>query len=165
MLASTTATATQDQSHICDLHHSSQQRQILNLMVPSRIRFRCATTGTPHQTFLKQLLGTKHFILAPSPGWPLGISNWLQTEHLPLPCLRLWQFSFRCSSQNGHPPCLLFPSLPTSNLSANPVLSTFKTHPEFGHLPLLSQPPTPLAWITPAASSQVCFHLLSFFSP
>ena len=53
-----TATATPDLSCICDLHHSSQQRQILNalseardgirnLMVPSWIRFRCATTGTP----------------------------------------------------------------------------------------------------------------------
>ena len=42
----------------CDLHHSSQQRQILNplneasdqtcnLMVPSWICFRCATTGIP----------------------------------------------------------------------------------------------------------------------
>ena len=47
--ASTTATATQDPSQICDLHHSSWQRRILhslskardrtlNLMVPSRIR-------------------------------------------------------------------------------------------------------------------------------
>ena len=47
-----------DPSHICDLHHSSQQRQILNplseardqtrsLMVPSQICFCCATTGTP----------------------------------------------------------------------------------------------------------------------
>ena len=43
------AIATQDPSRVCDLHHSSQQRQILNplskgrdrtrnLMVPSRIR-------------------------------------------------------------------------------------------------------------------------------
>ena len=46
--ADTTATATPDLSHICDLHHSSQQRQILNplskardqtcnFMLPSRI--------------------------------------------------------------------------------------------------------------------------------
>ena len=45
---------------VCDLHHSSRQRQILNplseardqtciLMVPSRIRFRCAMTGTPYK--------------------------------------------------------------------------------------------------------------------
>ena len=48
-LAYTTATATQDSSHVCDLHHSSWQCQILNplseardqtcsLMVPSQIR-------------------------------------------------------------------------------------------------------------------------------
>ena len=48
------ATATPDPSHICDLHHSSQQRpilnplskardQTLNLMVPSWIHFHCAT--------------------------------------------------------------------------------------------------------------------------
>ena len=51
-------TATQDQSLICDLHHSSRQRWILNplseprdqtqnLMFPSRIHFRCTTIGTP----------------------------------------------------------------------------------------------------------------------
>ena len=51
-------TATPDPSHVCDLHHSSQQHQILNplseawdqtcnLMGPSRIHFCCATTGTP----------------------------------------------------------------------------------------------------------------------
>ena len=60
--AYTTAAATPDLSRICDLHHSSQQRRILNplskardrtchLMVPSRICFRCATTGTPDFTF------------------------------------------------------------------------------------------------------------------
>ena len=46
-----------DPSHICDLHHSSRQRLILNplseardqthnLIVPSRIRFCCAMRGT-----------------------------------------------------------------------------------------------------------------------
>ena len=34
--AYTTATATRDLSHICDLHHSSQQRQILNPLVEAR---------------------------------------------------------------------------------------------------------------------------------
>ena len=51
-------TAMQDPSHVCDLYHSSWQRQILNplnkarggthdLIVPSQIRFRWATTRTP----------------------------------------------------------------------------------------------------------------------
>ena len=58
LLAYTTATAIQDTSHICNLHHSSWQHQIpnplseardqtLNLMVLSRICFRCTTRGTP----------------------------------------------------------------------------------------------------------------------
>ena len=58
LLAYATATATQDPSHVWNLHHSSWQRQIPdplseardrthNLMVPSRIHFRCATPGTP----------------------------------------------------------------------------------------------------------------------
>ena len=53
-----TATATQDPSHVCDLHHSSRQHWILkplseardqtcNVMVPSWIRFLCAMVGTP----------------------------------------------------------------------------------------------------------------------
>ena len=61
--AYTTATAMQDLSHVCDLHHISQQRQILkplseardgtcNLTVPSLIRFHCATMGTPVLWFL-----------------------------------------------------------------------------------------------------------------
>ena len=54
----TTATATWDPSSICDLHHSSQQRWVLNplsetrnrtyvLMDASQIRFRRATMRTP----------------------------------------------------------------------------------------------------------------------
>ena len=54
----TTATATADQSHICDLHYSSWQRWILNplneardqtclLMDTSLICFHCTITGTP----------------------------------------------------------------------------------------------------------------------
>ena len=60
LLAYTTATAMQDPSCICALHHRSWQCRILNplrevrdqtcnLMVTSRIRFHCATTGTPDQ--------------------------------------------------------------------------------------------------------------------
>ena len=51
------ASATPDPSRVCELHHSSQQHRILNLwseagdrtcylMVPRRICFHCATTGT-----------------------------------------------------------------------------------------------------------------------
>ena len=54
----TTATAMQDPSPICDLYHSSRQRQILNpvsdtrdrthvLLDTSRVHYRWATTGTP----------------------------------------------------------------------------------------------------------------------
>ena len=53
----------QDPSRICELHHSSGQRRIPyplsnardqthNLMVPNRIRFCCAMTGTPIYLFL-----------------------------------------------------------------------------------------------------------------
>ena len=52
------ATAAQDPTRVCDLHHSSRQCQILNplseagdgtrnLMVPSPIHFHCATMRTP----------------------------------------------------------------------------------------------------------------------
>ena len=54
----TYATATQDPSHICDLHHSSQQHQTADplskardqthiLMDTSPIHFCCTTMGTP----------------------------------------------------------------------------------------------------------------------
>ena len=57
------ATATQDLSRICDLHHNSGQHGILNplseardwtcnLMVPSWIRFCCAMMKTPGHFFL-----------------------------------------------------------------------------------------------------------------
>ena len=60
--AYTTATATWYPSLICNLHHSSQQCGILNplsearnqthnFMVPSWIRFCCATMGTPGNLF------------------------------------------------------------------------------------------------------------------
>ena len=67
LLAYSTATATPDLSRIRDLHHRSRQRRILhplseagdgtcNLMVPSRTRFPCATTGTPLFPFNRQSL-------------------------------------------------------------------------------------------------------------
>ena len=62
MPAYATATATQDPSRVCDLHHSSRHCWILhplseawdrtrNLMVPSRIHFRCTMMGTPVMSF------------------------------------------------------------------------------------------------------------------
>ena len=64
-----TATAIQDPSRICDLHHSSQQCRVLNpvsevrdgthkLMVPSQIGLRCATTGMPTSPFIITACGT-----------------------------------------------------------------------------------------------------------
>ena len=58
VLAYTTATEMRDPSHIYNLHHSSQQCQILNppneardrtgvLMDARQIRFCCTTMGTP----------------------------------------------------------------------------------------------------------------------
>ena len=60
LLAYATAIAMQDLSHVNNLYHSSWQCQILNplnvgrdqpfnLMVPSQIRFLCATMGTPEK--------------------------------------------------------------------------------------------------------------------
>ena len=56
-MAYATAIAMPDLNHVCDLHPSSRQHQILsplreardqtcNLMVPSQFRFHCATMGT-----------------------------------------------------------------------------------------------------------------------
>ena len=67
LTAYTTATTMQDLSHICNLHHSSWQRQISNplskardrtciLMVASRIRFCCATMGTPTCMTFKRII-------------------------------------------------------------------------------------------------------------
>ena len=67
LLAYTTVTAIQDPSCICNLHHSSQQCQILNpwseardwtwiFMDAHQIRFRWATTGTPETPILNKSL-------------------------------------------------------------------------------------------------------------
>ena len=61
--------ATQDPNHICNLHHSSQQRWIPNplskvrdrtrhLMVTSLIHFRCATTGILNNSWFWEQRGT-----------------------------------------------------------------------------------------------------------
>ena len=65
-----TATAKPDLSLVWDLHHSSQQRQILNplseardgihnLIVPSQIRFPWATMGTPSCSVLSRVVKRK----------------------------------------------------------------------------------------------------------
>ena len=77
--AYTTATATRDLSGVCNLCHSSWQCWILNplskardqthnLMVPSRICFHCAMTGTPQIVVLSQSV---HHACCQNPGAPL----------------------------------------------------------------------------------------------
>ena len=69
----TTATATPDPSHVCDLHHSSRQCQIPNplseardrtrkLMVPSQDHFCCAMAGVPVTEFEKKSLLSGRFV-------------------------------------------------------------------------------------------------------
>ena len=64
LLAYVTATVTRDLSHICNLHHSSQQSRIPNplneardqtpsLKDTTRTRFHCATRGIPCTLFLE----------------------------------------------------------------------------------------------------------------
>ena len=64
LLAYATATVTQDASRVCDLHHSSQQREILHplnesrvwtcvLMDASQTRFCWVMTGTPKIVFFE----------------------------------------------------------------------------------------------------------------
>ena len=73
--ACTIATATPNMSGVCDLHHSSWQGQILNLLSEARNRiwvlvdtrqifFRWATTGTPEITIfaLKKFSSTLEFL-------------------------------------------------------------------------------------------------------
>ena len=80
-------------SRVCNLHHSSRQCRILNplskvrdrtrnLMVPSRIHFHCATTGTPLSSLIWQFQRSfppSH--LDPLLSWlyfrPYCTNNWL----------------------------------------------------------------------------------------
>ena len=70
ILSYTTATATRDLIRVCDLHHSSWQRQILNPLSkardkpttkPSLIHFHCAMTGTPILFLNVEFLPTLNF--------------------------------------------------------------------------------------------------------
>ena len=96
------ATATQDPSHICNLHHSSRQCRILNplskardltcnLMVPNWIRFCCAMMGTPHLSFfLAQDSNRKSHLVEFWPffqvlpvciAWDIPLRSYLYTFH------------------------------------------------------------------------------------
>ena len=93
-----TATATWDLSCICNLHHCSRQRQILNplseardgiciLMVPSEVHFYGAMTGTPKIGSFKN----KYSRLWSQPAWvqiPDSVT-WGQILHLCDPKLTL----------------------------------------------------------------------------
>ena len=68
LLLLATATATQDPSLVCDLHHSSQQHQILNLlgetrdrtrnlMDTSQLHFHCATMRIPESLYYFEVRG------------------------------------------------------------------------------------------------------------
>ena len=146
LLAYTTATATRDLSHIFNLHHSSQQHQILNplsgardrthvLMDISRVRYHWTTMGIPLSASL--LLPLKSPMSISSSTWAVE----LLTSSPSLP-LAVFPTSVAGNSNSGHP-WLLVTSHPTSNPSASSVSSTFeifqKSHP-FSLLPL------PLSW-------------------
>ena len=96
--AYTTATTIRDPSHLCDLHHSSRQRQILNPMSKARdqihiltdasqICFHWATMGSPRRRHLKGHLNDKNARLACLPD--LTSSSWrvqpslIQLQDLP----------------------------------------------------------------------------------
>ena len=92
-----TATATSDPSRICDLHHSSWQRRILNplseardgtrnLTVPSRIHFHCAKTGTPRRTFKASYILLNLFLSYTNRKFYLSLAPWGEsTQPSPTP--------------------------------------------------------------------------------
>ena len=84
--AHTTATATKDPSHVCNPHHRSQQRWILNplseawdgthnLMVPSWIRFCCTTAGTSHSLPSKSSQQRTRFLFFLTKSCSLSLSS------------------------------------------------------------------------------------------
>ena len=92
--AYTTATAMGDLSHICDLHHSSWQRQILNplskardwtciLMDASEIHFHWAMTGAP----------SSHISYSHFTNWFLACSYVQELLlHTEMPIITTWMF-------------------------------------------------------------------------
>uniref|UniRef100_A0A8D0PQP5 Uncharacterized protein n=1 Tax=Sus scrofa TaxID=9823 RepID=A0A8D0PQP5_PIG len=111
-----TATATQDLSHVCDLHHSSRQRRILNplseardqtrnLMVPRWIPFRCATTRTPYTLYFLQHGQAESF-----------------------PNLQVLQFTQPLVSRSGNPRKPITNSITTPPLLQRPPITTLDPH-------------------------------------
>ena len=62
MPAYTTATATWDPSHVCDLHHSSQQCRILNPLSEARDQT-CVLVGTSEICFCWAMMGTPPVVI------------------------------------------------------------------------------------------------------
>ena len=69
LLTSATAKATRDPSHICNLYHSSWQRQILNPLSEARDRT-CILIGASWIHFLWATMGTPLFTLDMIPSLP-----------------------------------------------------------------------------------------------
>ena len=122
--AYTTATATRDPSHICNLHHGSWQRWILNplseagdqthiLMVISQICYCWATTGTQlhsqpgRVSVVAEDLVQCHFLWEASLKPPEWVRCSCQSVDMLIRLLSLFSFSEKC-----HGPCT-----PSSNCS------------------------------------------------
>ena len=132
--AEATATAMQDLNHVYNLHHSSWQRRILNplsvarnrthnLMVTSRILFRCTTVGTPTVSPSYQR------VLAPA-----GPSAW--SIHLPF-SLSSVDPSLKCHLLRESMPdpsdCVKAPTIHAHNVHASPPCSPGSMLPLPGH--------------------------------
>ena len=105
--AYTTTTAMQDLSHVYNLHHSSWQCWILNplseardwtrnLMVPSRIRFHCTTTGTPIFIFFNPFFY-----------WVVGLFYYVEMYFLNFFWFHVWQRKFQGQGSNWCHSCSL----------------------------------------------------------
>ena len=99
-----------DPSHVCDLHHSSQQHRILNplceardrtrnLMVPNRIRFCCTTMGSPGGEILGLWLLTeeREVILSTISSIFLATDMWPQPQMFLCPSISLARISYPIS--------------------------------------------------------------------
>ena len=117
-----------DPSQVCNLHQSSWQHVILhplseardrthNLMVPSRIRFHCATMGTPQSDCFKPHGSSCYPIVPPLGHWSQGFSG--QVSFLNTVCRGQSVFS-PCTSS-----CLFFLQTPRPGLFRCLPLASF----------------------------------------